>query len=63
MSVKEKSTISTPLLLETYYVIVEAQDKFLFLLNFIRNRKIAKGQFFFYNSILILLRLNNLNGR
>lgn len=46
VSVKEKSTISTPLLLETYYVIVEAQDKFLFLLNFIRNRKIAKGLFF-----------------
>ncbi|XP_026313433.1 probable ATP-dependent RNA helicase DDX55 homolog [Hyposmocoma kahamanoa] len=46
VSVKEKSTISTPLLLENYYVIVEPQDKFLFLLNFIRNRKIAKGLFF-----------------
>ncbi|KAI8441861.1 hypothetical protein MSG28_005545 [Choristoneura fumiferana] len=44
--VKEKSTISTPLLLENYYVIVEPQDKFLFLLNFIRNRKIVKGLFF-----------------
>ncbi|XP_063628304.1 probable ATP-dependent RNA helicase DDX55 homolog [Cydia splendana] len=46
VSVKEKSTISTPLLLENYYVIVEPQDKFLFLLNFIRNRKIVKGLFF-----------------
>ncbi|CAB3245567.1 unnamed protein product [Arctia plantaginis] len=46
VSVKEKSTISTPILLENYYVIVEPQDKFLFLLNFIRNRKIAKGLFF-----------------
>ncbi|KAG6443114.1 probable ATP-dependent RNA helicase DDX55 homolog [Manduca sexta] len=46
VSVKEKSTISTPLLLENYYVIVESEDKFLFLLNFIRNRKIAKGLFF-----------------
>ncbi|KAG7303253.1 hypothetical protein JYU34_011720 [Plutella xylostella] len=46
VSVKEKSTISTPLLLENYYVIVEPQDKFLFLLNFIRNRKMVKGLFF-----------------
>ncbi|XP_049879438.1 probable ATP-dependent RNA helicase DDX55 homolog [Pectinophora gossypiella] len=46
VSVKEKSTISTPLLLENYYVIVEPQDKFLFLLNFIRNRKMIKGLFF-----------------
>ncbi|KAL0818597.1 hypothetical protein ABMA28_009030 [Loxostege sticticalis] len=46
VSVKEKSTISTPILLENYYVIVEPQDKFLFLLNFIRNRKMVKGLFF-----------------
>ncbi|XP_075983956.1 putative ATP-dependent RNA helicase DDX55 homolog [Anticarsia gemmatalis] len=46
VSVKEKSTISTPILLENYYVIVEPQDKFLFLLNFLRNRKITKGLFF-----------------
>ncbi|XP_059054807.1 probable ATP-dependent RNA helicase DDX55 homolog [Achroia grisella] len=46
VSVKEKSTISTPVLLENYYVIVEPQDKFLFLLNFIRNRKLVKGIFF-----------------
>ena len=46
ISVKEKSSISTPLALENYYVIVEPQDKFLFLLNFIRNRKILKGLFF-----------------
>ncbi|KAJ8712666.1 hypothetical protein PYW08_007970 [Mythimna loreyi] len=46
VSVKEKSTISTPILLENYYVIVEPEEKFLFLLNFIRNRKIAKGLFF-----------------
>ncbi|KAM3957849.1 putative ATP-dependent RNA helicase DDX55 homolog [Aphomia sociella] len=46
VSVKEKSTISTPLLLENYYVIVEPQDKFLFLLNFLRNRRIVKGLFF-----------------
>ncbi|CAG9126336.1 unnamed protein product [Plutella xylostella] len=46
VSVKEKSTISTPLLLENYYIIVEPQDKFLFLLNFIRNRKMVKGLFF-----------------
>ncbi|KAF9815749.1 hypothetical protein SFRURICE_009266 [Spodoptera frugiperda] len=46
VSVKEKSTISTPILLENYFVIVEPEDKFLFLLNFIRNRKIAKGLFF-----------------
>ncbi|CAG5047314.1 unnamed protein product [Parnassius apollo] len=46
ISVKEKSTISTPLALENYYVIVEPQDKFLFLLNFIRNRRMLKGLFF-----------------
>ncbi|CAG9791162.1 unnamed protein product [Diatraea saccharalis] len=46
ISVKEKSTISTPILLENYYVIVEAQDKFIFLLNFIRNRIMVKGLFF-----------------
>lgn len=46
VSVKEKSTISTPVLLENYYIIVEPQDKFLFLLNFIRNRKMVKGLFF-----------------
>lgn len=46
VSVKEKSTISTPILLENYYVIVEPEDKFLFLLNFLRNRKITKGLFF-----------------
>ncbi|XP_052757694.1 probable ATP-dependent RNA helicase DDX55 homolog [Galleria mellonella] len=46
VSVKEKSTISTPVLLENYYVIVEPQDKFLFLLNFIRNRRMVKGLFF-----------------
>ncbi|XP_013143354.1 PREDICTED: probable ATP-dependent RNA helicase DDX55 homolog [Papilio polytes] len=46
ISVKEKSTISTPLALENFYIIVEPQDKFLFLLNFIRNRKTMKGLFF-----------------
>ncbi|XP_068623555.1 probable ATP-dependent RNA helicase DDX55 homolog [Battus philenor] len=46
ISVKEKSTISTPLSLENYFVIVEPQDKFLFLLNFIRNRRTSKGLFF-----------------
>ncbi|RVE49101.1 hypothetical protein evm_006222 [Chilo suppressalis] len=46
VSVKEKSTISTPILLENFYVIVEPQDKFLFLLNFIRNRRMMKGLFF-----------------
>ncbi|XP_034827916.1 probable ATP-dependent RNA helicase DDX55 homolog [Maniola hyperantus] len=46
ISVKEKASISTPMLLENFYVIVEPQDKFLFLLNFIRNRKIWKGLFF-----------------
>ncbi|XP_063832840.1 probable ATP-dependent RNA helicase DDX55 homolog [Ostrinia nubilalis] len=46
VSVKEKPSISTPILLENYYVIVEPQDKFLFLLNFIRNRKMVKGLFF-----------------
>ncbi|XP_023944826.2 probable ATP-dependent RNA helicase DDX55 homolog [Bicyclus anynana] len=46
ISVKEKASISTPISLENYYVIVEPQDKLLFLLNFIRNRKIWKGLFF-----------------
>ncbi|CAH2237153.1 jg11126 [Pararge aegeria aegeria] len=46
ISVKEKASISTPIALENYYVIVEPQDKLLFLLNFIRNRKIWKGLFF-----------------
>ncbi|XP_045454031.1 probable ATP-dependent RNA helicase DDX55 homolog [Melitaea cinxia] len=46
ISVKEKSSISTPIALENYYVIVQPEDKFLFLLNFIRNRKIVKGLFF-----------------
>ncbi|KAL4705841.1 hypothetical protein ACJJTC_019276 [Scirpophaga incertulas] len=46
VSVKEKSTISTPILLKNYYVIVEPQDKLLFLLNFIRNRQMVRGLFF-----------------
>ncbi|CAF4804512.1 unnamed protein product [Pieris macdunnoughi] len=46
ISVKEKSSISTPIALENYYIIVEPQDKFLFLLNFIRNRQMMKGLFF-----------------
>lgn len=46
ISVKEKASISTPIALENYYVIVQPQDKLLFLLNFIRNRKIMKGLFF-----------------
>ncbi|XP_041972244.1 probable ATP-dependent RNA helicase DDX55 homolog [Aricia agestis] len=46
ISVKEKATISTPVNLKNYYIIVEPQDKFLVLLNFIRNRKILKGLFF-----------------
>ncbi|CAH2052599.1 unnamed protein product, partial [Iphiclides podalirius] len=46
ISVKEKSSISTPIALENYYVIVEPRDKFLFLLNFIRNRRTQKGLFF-----------------
>ncbi|XP_050667310.1 probable ATP-dependent RNA helicase DDX55 homolog [Leptidea sinapis] len=46
ISVKEKSTISTPVSLENYYIIVEPQDKFLLLLNFIRNRRMLKGLFF-----------------
>lgn len=54
VSVKEKSTISTPILLENYYVIVEPQDKFLFLLNFIRNRKIVKVCTVFVILIILL---------
>lgn len=46
ISVKEKSSISTPIALQNYYIIVEPQDKLLVLLNFIRNRKILKGIFF-----------------
>lgn len=46
VSVKEKASISTPVLLENYYVLVQPQDKFLYLLNFIRNRKFVKGLFF-----------------
>lgn len=46
ISVKEKSTISTPIALQNYYIIVAPQNKFLFLLNFIRNRQTMKGLFF-----------------
>ncbi|CAK1552388.1 unnamed protein product [Leptosia nina] len=46
VSVKEKSSISTPVALQNYYIVVEPQDKFLFLLNFIRNRQTMKGLFF-----------------
>ncbi|GBP23870.1 Probable ATP-dependent RNA helicase DDX55 homolog [Eumeta japonica] len=46
VSVKEKASLNTPILLENYYVVVEPEDKFLFLLNFIRNRKMVKGLFF-----------------
>lgn len=61
VSVKEKSTISTPLLLENYYVIVEPQDKFLFMLNFIRNRKILKGEnIYIYISFDISVWLYNI---
>ncbi|OWR54886.1 ATP-dependent RNA helicase DDX55 [Danaus plexippus plexippus] len=46
ISVKEKSSISTPVALENFYIIVQPQDKLLVLLNFIRNRKVTKGLFF-----------------
>lgn len=46
VSVREKKSTSTPLLLQNYYMIVEPQEKFAKLLAFIEERHITKAMLF-----------------
>lgn len=46
VSVREKKSTSTPLLLQNYYMIVEPQEKFAKLLAFIAERGITKAMLF-----------------
>ncbi|XP_039429486.1 probable ATP-dependent RNA helicase DDX55 homolog [Culex pipiens pallens] len=47
VSVKEKAAVSTPKLLQNYYVIVEPQFKLAVLLDFIRKQDLKKAMIFF----------------
>lgn len=47
VSVREKAATSTPLLLQNYYMIVEPEDKFAKLLDFIDEQNIQKAMMFF----------------
>ncbi|XP_058822440.1 probable ATP-dependent RNA helicase DDX55 homolog [Topomyia yanbarensis] len=47
VSVKEKATVSTPKLLQNYYVVVEPEYKLAVLLSFIRKQKVNKAMIFF----------------
>ncbi|XP_053961829.1 probable ATP-dependent RNA helicase DDX55 homolog [Anastrepha ludens] len=44
VSVKEKSTISTPAKLQNFYKIIEPEEKFLALLHFLRSPQTAQGK-------------------
>ncbi|XP_055678638.1 probable ATP-dependent RNA helicase DDX55 homolog [Lutzomyia longipalpis] len=46
VSVKEKASINTPVLLQNYYVSVEPEDKLRYLVAFIRQKKIQKSMLF-----------------
>ncbi|KAJ6634707.1 putative ATP-dependent RNA helicase DDX55 like [Pseudolycoriella hygida] len=46
VSVREKAATSTPLLLQNYYMIVEPEDKFARLLDFIEQNNIQKAMIF-----------------
>lgn len=47
VSVKEKASTSTPLLLQNYYMIVEPEQKFVKFLDFIKQNKIKKAMLFY----------------
>lgn len=47
VSVKEKATVSTPKLLQNYYVIVEPEYKLAVLLDFIEKQQVQKAMLFF----------------
>ncbi|XP_053694962.1 probable ATP-dependent RNA helicase DDX55 homolog [Sabethes cyaneus] len=47
VSVKEKATVSTPKLLQNYYVVVEPENKLTALLSFIRKQQLQKAMIFF----------------
>lgn len=47
VSVKEKASTSTPLLLQNYYMIVEPEEKLIKMLEFIKERNIQKAMLFF----------------
>lgn len=47
VSVREKSNISTPILLKNYYKIVEPENKLIALLSFIESVQMEKGMLFF----------------
>lgn len=46
VSVKEKASVSTPVLLENLYMVVEPQDKLMALLRFIKEHKMKKALLF-----------------
>lgn len=47
VSVREKAATSTPLLLQNYYMIVEPEEKFAKMLDFIEQNNIKKAMLFF----------------
>lgn len=47
VSVKEKATTNTPLLLQNYYMIVEPEEKLIKMLDFIKSRNIKKAMLFY----------------
>ncbi|GAB0092748.1 RNA helicase [Sergentomyia squamirostris] len=46
VSVKEKASTSTPILLKNYYMIVEPEEKLRYLLAFIKQKKVQKSMLF-----------------
>lgn len=46
VNVKEKANLSTPKLLENFYMVVESDQKLNFMLRFIESREIKKAMFF-----------------
>ncbi|KXJ73125.1 probable ATP-dependent RNA helicase DDX55 homolog [Aedes albopictus] len=47
VSVKEKATVSTPKLLQNFYVIVEPEQKLAVMLDFIERQEVKKAMIFF----------------
>lgn len=47
VSVKEKASTNTPLLLQNFYMIVEAEEKLIKILDFIKSRNVKKAMLFY----------------
>lgn len=46
VSVREKASTSTPILLQNYYIIVQAEEKLRYLLAFMKQKKVLKSMLF-----------------